>query len=71
LSFIHGSGDSSICIATGYGVEGLAEAKDFLVSTMSRLTFGPTSPLVPRLAGLFLGVKSLDRKADHSPPSSA
>jgi hypothetical protein len=45
---------------------------DFLLSTVSRPTLGPTQPLIQWLLGaLSQGIKRPGREADHSPPSTA
>jgi hypothetical protein len=39
---------------------------------LSQVSLGPTQPPILRVPGvLSLGIKRLERKADHSPPSSA
>jgi hypothetical protein len=68
------SWDSSVGIATGYGLDdrgggssSTGRVKNFLFSTSSRSVSGPTqSPIkwVP-------GVKRSSREVDHSPPASA
>jgi hypothetical protein len=73
------SRDSAIGIATGYGLndEGYrssnpSRVKNFLFSTSSRLTLGPTQPPIQWVLGaLSPGVKRQGREADHSPPASA
>jgi hypothetical protein len=43
-----------------------------LSTTASRMDLGPTQPPIQWVAGtLSLGVKQLEREADHSPPPSA
>jgi hypothetical protein len=70
------SRDSSVGIATGYGLDGWSSSpvgdKIFLLSTSSRTAMGPTQPIIQwAQEGSFAGVKRPERGADHSPPSSA
>jgi hypothetical protein len=73
------SHDSSAGIALGYRLDNRgsrvqfpAGAGIFLFTTMSRMALGPTQPPIQWVPGaLSLGVKRLEREADHSPPSSA
>jgi hypothetical protein len=55
------------------GVRSAAGAKDFPLTSVSRLALGPTQPTVQWVPEvLSLGVKARPgRDADHSPPSSA
>ena len=65
--------DSSICIATGYGLDGLGFeswwGRDFL--HLSRLALGPTQPPVQWVPGLSWGKDWPGHDSDPSPPSSA
>jgi hypothetical protein len=68
--------DSSVGIATGYGLDGPASipgrGKIFLFSTTCRPALGPTQPPIQWAPGtLYPRIKRPGRKADHSPPSSA
>jgi hypothetical protein len=71
------SRDSSVGIATGYGldsrgvgVKSPGRDKKFLFSTSSRPALGTTQPPTQWGAGaLSLGVKLPGREADHSPPT--
>jgi hypothetical protein len=68
--------DSSVCIATGYGLDGRGmipgRGKIFLFSTGFGPAVGPTQPLIEWLPGdLSPGIKQQGREADHSYPSSA
>jgi hypothetical protein len=71
--------DSSVGIATGYGLDGRGAevrvpvgARIFLHSTSSRPALGPTQPPIQWVPGaLSLGVKQPGREGDHSPPTSA
>jgi hypothetical protein len=70
------SQDSSVSIATGYGLDGQGsiwqKQEIFLYSTASRLALGLTQPPIQWVPGAFsLGVKQLGHEADHSPPSIA
>jgi hypothetical protein len=70
------SADSSVGIATVYGLEGRnlipGRVKIFLFSTASRPSLGPTQPPIHWVPGvLFPEVKWSRREADHSPPSTA
>jgi hypothetical protein len=68
------SRDSSLCIATGYGLDG----RDSIPGRGKRLFFAASRPAVeitqppilwtPRVS--FLGVKRLGHGADHSPSSA-
>jgi hypothetical protein len=65
------SRDSSVGIATGYGLDD-REVKNFLFSMSSRPTPGSTKPPIQRVAGvLSLEPKRPGREANHSPPASA
>jgi hypothetical protein len=55
------SGDSSVSIVIGIFV--------FFFATASRLTLGPTQPIVQWVPGAFLGVKDLVPEADPLHPS--
>ena len=65
--------DSSVGIATRYGLDGLGIesrwGRDF--PHPSRPTLGPTQPPVQWVPGLSRGVKRPGRGVDHPPPSSA
>jgi hypothetical protein len=66
------SRDSSVGIATDYGLDGRGSQEIFLFSTVPRLSLGPILPLiqcVPRT--LSPGVKRPECKAEHSPESTA
>jgi hypothetical protein len=71
------SRDSSVGIATGYGMDdGGFESRQglgiFLFATASRPALGPTQPPIQSVPGtLSLGVKRPGHEADLSPPSSA
>jgi hypothetical protein len=73
------SRDSSVGIALGYGLDDRgsrvlfpAGTVNFLFTTASRTSPGPTQPPIQWVLGvLSLGVKRPGREADHSPPSSA
>jgi hypothetical protein len=73
------SRDSSVGIATGYGLddqEGRSSSpvrvKNFLFSTSSRPALRSTQPPIHRVPeALFPGVKRPGREADHSLPASA
>jgi hypothetical protein len=66
------SRDSSVCIATCYGLDGprieSRWRRDFL--HLSRQALGPTQPRIWWLPS-FPGVQRLGRGVDHPPPSSA
>jgi hypothetical protein len=67
------SRDSSVGIATGYGLDDRGESsspgrvKNFHFSISSRLALGSTQPPIKWVPG----VKRQEREADHSPPTSA
>jgi hypothetical protein len=70
--------DSSIGIATGYGLDGHAvgvpspgEGKNFHLSMSSRPALGPTQPIHCVPGALSRGVGRQGYEADHSPPTSA
>jgi hypothetical protein len=71
--------DSSVSIATGYGVDGRGgrspspgSVKNFLFSTSPRTALGPTQPPMKWVTWpLSLGVKRPGSEADHSPPAGA
>jgi hypothetical protein len=71
--------DSSVGIATGYGLDDRGvgvrvpeSVKNFLFSTSSRLALGSTQPPIQWLPGaLSPGLKRQGREVDHSPPTSA
>jgi hypothetical protein len=72
------SRDSSVGIATGYGVNyrGVAvlspgRVKNFLSSKSSRPALWSTHPPIQWVSGLFPGIERPGRQADHSPPTSA
>jgi hypothetical protein len=70
------SQDSSVSIATGYGLDGWglnpSTSKILLFSTTSRAALGPIQPPIQWVLGAISpGVKWSEGKADHSPPSSA
>jgi hypothetical protein len=73
------SRDSSVSIATGYGLDDQMNGVRFpvglgvfLFDTMFRPALGPTQPPVRWVPGvLSLEVKRPEREADHSAPSSA
>jgi hypothetical protein len=60
------SQDSSVGIATGYGLDGRG-LEIFLFDTMSRPALRPTQPPIQWV----LGALSPGREADHSPPYNA
>jgi hypothetical protein len=63
---------SSVCIATGYGLEGRGRGKTFILSRSSRSLPGPTQPPIQCVPGaLSPGVKRPGREVDHTPPTSA
>ena len=68
----NGGRDSSVGIATRFGLEGLGIesrlGQDF--PHLSRSALGPTQPPVQCVPGLFRGVKRPGCVADHPPPSS-
>jgi hypothetical protein len=70
------SRDSSVGIATGYGLDDRefwirVPVGSRIFSTSSRPALGPTQPPIQWVPGAFsLGVKRRGRKADHSPPAS-
>jgi hypothetical protein len=65
------SRDSSVDIATGYGLDSRGSipgrGKRFVSSPVSRPALGPTQPSIQRMQG----VKRQGREADHSPPAGA
>ena len=65
--------DSSVCIATRYGMDGPGIeswfGRDF--PHLSRPTLGPTQPSMQWVPGSFPGVKRPGRGVDHLSPSSA
>jgi hypothetical protein len=65
--------DSSVGIATRYGLDGLGIAyrweRDF--QHPSRPALGPTQPPIQWVPGLFTGVKRPGRGVDYPPSSSA
>jgi hypothetical protein len=73
------SRDSSVGIATGYGLDyrmnGIRFPKgagNFSLDTVSRPALGPIQHLIQWVPGaLYLGIKRPRREADHSHPSSA
>jgi hypothetical protein len=69
------SRDSSVSIATGYGLDGRVvgvRVKNFHFSTSSRPALGYTQPPIQWVPGaLSPGVKRPGREADHSLPTSA
>jgi hypothetical protein len=73
------SRDSSVGIATGYGLDDRGvgvrvpvRVKNFLFSTASRSNLGPNQPPIQWVPGApFPVVKRPGREADHSPPASA
>jgi hypothetical protein len=72
LYTISKSRDSTVDIATGYGLSGrnsgLGGGKDFHFSKSSRPVLGPTQSLIQWVPGaLSPGVKRPRREADHSP----
>jgi hypothetical protein len=67
---------SSVCIATGYGLDGRGSipggGKSFLFSAASSLALGSTLHLIQWVPGAISpGLKRPGCEADHSPPSSA
>jgi hypothetical protein len=76
LSVVNSSRHSSVCRATGYGLDGQgwiqSRSKVFLYSTVSKPVLKPIQPLIHLVSGaLFLRVKWPRREADHSPPFNA
>ena len=73
MQWIRRNRNSSVGIATRYGLDGLGIesrwGRDFPDS--SRPALGPTQPPIQRVPGLFPGVKRPGRDVDHPPPSSA
>jgi hypothetical protein len=74
----NGSRDSSVGIATGYGLDDRevevspGRVQKLYFSKSSTLALGSTLPLIQWVTGaLSPGVKQPGRKADHSPPTSA
>jgi hypothetical protein len=72
------SRDSSIGIATGYGLDDhgvgvrVPWGKNFHFSVSSRPVLEPTQPPIQRVPeAISPGVKRPVREADHSPPASA
>jgi hypothetical protein len=70
------SWDSSVSIATGYGLDGwdsiLSIGKNLLFSTESRQTLGTTQPPIQWVReAIALEVKRPGGEADYLPPSSA
>jgi hypothetical protein len=71
--------DSVVGIATGYrmddqdvGSSSPGRVKNFIFSTLSRPSRGPTQPPIQWVPGaLSPGVKRQGREADHLPPTSA
>jgi hypothetical protein len=68
--------DISVCIATGYGLDGRGSmsirGKFFIYSTAFRPTLVSTQPPIQWVQGaLSLGIKWTRRETDYSPPSSA
>jgi hypothetical protein len=71
--------DSSVGIATGYGLDeegggssSPCRVKNFLFSTSSTPALGPTQPFIQEVPGaLSPGVKRSVREADHSSPINA
>jgi hypothetical protein len=61
--------DSSVGIATAYGLEGPGSNPDF--SHLSRTALEPIKPSVQWVTGLSRGKVRPGRDADPSPPSSA
>jgi hypothetical protein len=71
-----GVGDSSVGIATGYGLDSRGSipgrVKNFLFSIAVSPALGPTQPPIQWVPGaVSLGVKLQGREADNSPPFSA
>jgi hypothetical protein len=77
LNSMHGSRNSSVGIALGYGLDDrVFKSRQrlgiFLFTTASRTALGPTQLPIQWLPGaLSLGVKRPGREVDRSPPSSA
>jgi hypothetical protein len=72
---IHRSRNSSVGIATGYGLEGRGsnpnKDKIFPFSTTSRPALGPTQPFIQWITGAISPeIQRPGREADRSPPSS-
>jgi hypothetical protein len=74
INTLHGRRDSSVGIATGYGLGGrgvgvrvAVGAKSFSLSASSRPDLGPTQPPIQWVPGAL----SLGREADHAPPTGA
>jgi hypothetical protein len=70
--------DSSVGIATGYGLDDQGDGssspgrvKNFHFSISSRPALESIQPLIKWVPGLFPGVKRQGREADHSPPTNA
>jgi hypothetical protein len=64
----------AVGIATGYRLDdrGVGRLRSYLYSTASRPTLGSIQPPIQWVpVALSLGVKRLEREADHSPPTSA
>jgi hypothetical protein len=75
--YCHSMRDSSVSIATGYGLDGRGfDPRQgqliFLYSTASEPALVPFKPPIERVsADLFPGLQRPGREDDHSPPSSA